>query len=301
VEKPLEDHWIDQLRALAWAHLANAYRVHGDLPAADQTLEKADAFWDAGTRTIGDALGYEPVLLNLKASLRIAQRRFEEALGLLEEAVELYLSQDPVLRDPHLAGRSLIQKAGALVEMGEMEAAIAALREAEALVQPDREPRLFFNLRHNLMDHLSSAGRHAEAKALLPEVWALAEHHANHLDRLRIRWVESRILAGLGDRDRAWQALLTVRTELIAEAIPYDAALATLELAVLYLEEGNVSEVKALASEMVAVFREQEVPREALASLLAFQRAAALETATVDLAREVAAFLERGRRERHAT
>jgi hypothetical protein len=36
-----------------------------------------------------------------------------------------------------------------------------------------------------------------------------------------------------------------------------------------------VDEVKALTTEMVSVFKEQEVSREALASLLVFQRASA--------------------------
>ncbi len=56
-------------------------------------------------------------------------------------------------------------------------------------------------------------------------------------------------------------------------------------------------EVKALATEMVSVFEKQQVPREALASALVFQRAAELETATVELVREVAASLARVRRE----
>jgi hypothetical protein len=52
-------------------------------------------------------------------------------------------------------------------------------------------------------------------------------------------WLEQgRIAAGLGRRAEAIAALRQVRTDFAARGIPYDAALATLDLAVLLLEEG---------------------------------------------------------------
>ena len=47
---------------------------------------------------------------------------------------------------------------------------------------------------------------------------------------------------------------------------------------------------------MIEIFRAQDVPREALAALAVFHSAAVLETATVELTREIAARLERERR-----
>jgi len=44
------------------------------------------------------------VILDLKASLRIAQRRFDEALSLLDQIAEIYRYGDPDHRDSHLAG-----------------------------------------------------------------------------------------------------------------------------------------------------------------------------------------------------
>jgi hypothetical protein len=70
--EPFEEKWVYQLRSLAWAGLANARRVLGDLPAAEKGFEMSDAWWEAGTANIGDALGYEPVMLSLKAPLRTA-------------------------------------------------------------------------------------------------------------------------------------------------------------------------------------------------------------------------------------
>ncbi|HEX6863276.1 MAG TPA: hypothetical protein VF414_10700, partial [Thermoanaerobaculia bacterium] len=294
--EPFEEEWIFQLRSLAWATLGNAYRVQGDLSGADRCFEMSDSLWEAGATGIGDALGYEPVLFVLKAPLRTAQRRFPEAIKLLDQAVALYLEGQPEYRDPHLAGRSLISKALLLTEMGETESALQTLVTAQGLIDPAREPRLLLCLCHNLVDNLSKAGRHREADALVPELRELAAAQGGTLDRLRLRWVEGRVAAGLGEHERARQFLTGVRQTFLDDGNPYEAALATLDLVVSHLEEGNTAEVRVLADEMVAVFRAHNVPREALAAVLLFQEAAHREAATAELAREVAASINRARR-----
>jgi tetratricopeptide (TPR) repeat protein len=292
-----EEQWVYQLRSLAWAALANAHRVQGDLAGSERCFEMADSWWEAGTAGSEDALGYEPILLDLKAPLRTIQRRFPEALELLDQAVDLFLNGQPAHRDPHLAGRSLISKAYVLIEMGESESAILVLKKANGWIDPERDPRLVLCLQHNLVDNLSKMGRHTEAAALLPDLRALAAERGSALDRLRLTWVEGRIAAGLGDLDRARSLLTDVRQKFLADGNPYEAALATLDLAVPHLEEGNTAEVRALADEMVTVFRDHDVSREALAALLLFQEATRRETATATLAREVAAALTRAARQ----
>jgi tetratricopeptide (TPR) repeat protein len=292
-DEPAEARWAYQLRAFVWSYLGNARRVTGDLPAAEQAFGIADSWWSAGEEGTGDVLGYEPVILDLKASLRIAQRRFDEALSLLDQVTEIYRFGDPDVRDLHLAGRALVKKAGSLIEKGETERVIATLREAEALVDPQREPRLLYCLRHNLVDNLTKAGRFGEAQSLLSGLWELVQAHGSRLDQMRVRWVEARAAIGLGDRLAGRRALAAVRRELLVEGIAYDAALVTLELAVLDLEDGRTNAVKEMAAEMVAVFEAQEVHREAVAAFLMLQEAAAKETATVSLIQEIAAALER--------
>jgi tetratricopeptide (TPR) repeat protein len=294
--EPFEEKWIYQLRSLAWAALGNAYKVQGDLSGAERSFEMSDSWWAAGAEGIGDALGYEPVLLVLKAPLRMAQRRFPEAIKLLDQAVALYLEGEPEQRDPHLAGRSLVAKSAVLIEMGESESVIQTLKRAAGLIDPSRDPRLVLCICHNLVDNLSKMGRHKEAADLLPELRDLAAAHGGALDHLRLRWVEGRVAAGLGEHQRARQLLTVVRQTFLDARNPYEAALATLDLVISPLEEGNTAEVRALADEMVAVFRAHDVSREALAAVLLFQEAAHREAATAQLAREVAAALTRALR-----
>jgi tetratricopeptide (TPR) repeat protein len=293
---PFEDKWIYQLRSLAWAAHANARRVQGDLAGAESSFDMSDSWWEAGTAGTGDALGYEPVLLDLKASLRRAQRRFPEALKLLDQAENLFLHGQPEQRDLHLAGKSLIKRAQILIEMGESESAVLALKKANGLIDPARDPRLLLCIRHNLVDNLSKMGRHPEAAALLPDLRALAAEHGSALDHLRLDWVEGRIAAGLGDHARARDLLTAVRQAFLADGNPYDAALAALDLVIPYLEEGDTAEVRVLADDMVTVFRHHDIAREALAALLLFQEAARRETATAALARETATALSRSRK-----
>jgi len=292
---PFEEPWVYQLRSLAWATLSNARRVLGDLSAAERGFEMSDSWWAAGIGGPGDALGYEPILLDLKAPLRTAQRRFPEALKLLDQAVALFLDGQPEHRDSHLAGRSLIAKAGVLIEMGSSEAAIEVLKKANCWIDPERDPRLVLCVRHNLVDNLSKMGRHTEATDLLPDLRVLAATHGSALDRLRLNWVEGRIAAGLGDHDQARRHLTAVRQAFLADGNAFDAALATLDLVVPDLEEGNTAAVQALADDMVTVFQDLDVTREALAAVVLFQEAARRETATTTLARETAASLSRAR------
>jgi hypothetical protein len=76
---------------------------------------------------------------------------------------------------------------------------------------------------------------------------------------------------------------------------PYDAALATLELAEVQAALGHTAEVKALARRSAPVFRDQGVHREAQRALALFCRAAEEERVTAGLLRSLVAYLYRAR------
>ncbi len=277
----------------------------GDLRNADESFSIAEAWWEAGVAGVGDVLGYEPAILDHKASLRIAQRRFPEAFEMLDRIFEIHTAihtaapEDPAdlwsarHHDPHLAGRALIKKAMGLAEMGEPEEATELLLRAEAMVDTGRDPRLFLCLRHNLLCNLTNVEAYAEAAAMLPEVDALCRELGNPLDLVRLRWAEGRIAAGLGRTEDAIGLFQAMRQEFARRGLAYDAALVTLDLTALHARAGAHAEVKALSLEMAGVFQAQDVPREALAALLFFRKAAERERATVKLTREIAAFLEK--------
>ena len=73
----------------------------------------------------------------------------------------------------------------------------------------------------------------------------------------------------------------------------FDAALVTLELAVVFLRQGRTDMVKTLAIHMAPIFQANGVHREALAALTLFRKAAEQEKATLDLAERLVAFLRK--------
>ena len=272
-----------RLQGLAAAFEANVLRVPGELKAADVAFEEAKRQWNAGTDH--DGVLDPGRILDLEASLRRDQRRFDEALRLLDEA-------ETVGRSPE---RVLIKKGFTLEVMGEYERAVEILREAEPKVLRLGDPRLLYMLRFNLGVNETHLKHYAEAAVLVRQVRELASEVGDDIFLSRTTWLEGRIAAGLGRAGEARQLLEQARRELAIHGMSYDVALALLEEAVLLLNEDRTSEVKALAGELTAVFESKGVHREALAALRLFQEAAERETATADLANGILRYLFRAR------
>jgi hypothetical protein len=137
--------------------------------------------------------------------------------------------------------------------------------------------------------------RYAEAEELLPEVQEAADRLGNTLDLVRALWLTGRVAAGRGRPQEAHIAFEQVRAEFAGRRMGYDAALVSLDLAALDLEQGRTAQVRRLATEMAWIFETHGVHREALAALDLFCRAVRSETASIELARRVVSYLERAR------
>jgi hypothetical protein len=116
-----------------------------------------------------------------------------------------------------------------------------------------------------------------------PEPWA----------QLRLLWLQGDIAIGKGDHAAAERAYLETREGFIVQRMSYDAAMVSLDLAILYLQIGRLADVQQLAEEMIPIFQAQDVDREALAALRLFQEAARRQELTVEKVRELAVWLRR--------
>jgi tetratricopeptide (TPR) repeat protein/DNA-binding XRE family transcriptional regulator len=277
------EEFRNRIQGYALAHVANLLRVSGELKQADATFERAKRLWQAGSDP-GRVL--DPGrLLDLEASLRIDQRRLDEALALLDEAVV-------VSRAP---GRVLIKKAVTLEKMGEHERAVEALLQAEPLVERQGDARLLYMLRFNLAVNYCHLGRFDAASDLMEQVREIAAERGDENELFRVTWLQGRIAAGLGRPLEARSLLAQARGAFELRGKSYDVALALLEEAVLLLDEGQTAEVKALAGGLTQVFESKGVHREALAALRLFQEAAERDEATAELARRVLRYLFQAR------
>jgi transcriptional regulator with XRE-family HTH domain len=119
-----------RLRGYAEVHLSSAWRVAGDLPTADRTYTVAQILWKEG-RTSGLPLD-ESRVLDLGASLRRAQRRFSEALEMLDSALKLTTSNEGFCR-------IMLKKALTLEQSGDYEmAATVHVSETPQLSEKNR-------------------------------------------------------------------------------------------------------------------------------------------------------------------
>jgi tetratricopeptide (TPR) repeat protein/DNA-binding XRE family transcriptional regulator len=277
-----------RLLGTTWGFLGNALRVGDELPAVEAAFASAWKLWREGAAVPNSRLA-EWRLLDLEASFRRDRRQFAEALDLLDRALGAAPGE--------ARGRILLKKASALEQAGRADTALAVLDEAAPLVDAANEPRHKFGLRFNRVVLLCHLGRHEEAHALLGEVERAARELANDLDLLRVRWLSGRVAGALGHRDEARSAFKEVASAFARRGSGYNAALVSLELAVLDLEEGRSSDVRHLAEEMLWIFSSRGVHREALAALKLFRQAVETETVTEELARRVLAYLERARQD----
>jgi tetratricopeptide (TPR) repeat protein len=268
------------LDVLARAHRANALRVSGDLRAAD------GAFRQLRERLAAEALD-EPTLhaevCSLEASLRFDLGRFDETEELLDRAVLLAR----LSHDDRAAAKALIQRANLHDERDDLPAAVDDLREALALIDEESDRHLAACAIGTLARVECERGAHAAAAELVTRHRALLAGAGGPWESVRLLTLEGRIAHGHGRLAEAEERLVAAHRLCIEEGLDLRTAVAALELAVLYAEQGRVGEVRRLAQQVQPIFQSHEVGREATAALVLFQQAVAAERITVEAMRSV--------------
>ncbi len=273
------------LRARAWAELGNARRVANDLAGAEAALERSLASADEGS---GDPLLLAR-LFDLTASLYTDQRRFDQALALLDRVFEIYWTHG----ERHLAGRALVSKGVSVGYGNQPEEALRLISAGLDLIDLRRDPALVLAAVHGLIDFTVKLERFAEGERLLRSSRRLYYEYADELNFLKLRWVEGRINAGLTHLSRAEAAFQEVRDGFRAHEMRYHLALVSLDLAGVWLTQGRTEELRELVEEMVGTFQAFGIHREAIAALLMLQEAVVAQQVTAALLRTVASQLQR--------
>lgn len=279
------EEMIEDLKARAWAYLANARRVCSDLRGAEEGFVSARAHLKQGT---GDP-AEQAILLDLEASLFRAGRHWRKAVRHLERAIGAFKK----IGDRHRAGRSMVNLATVHYYAGDPEKAIDSLGQALDFLDPEREPRLLLCARHNLIDYLIDLGRFSESWDLYQETRQLYRQFPDAWTQNRRKWVKGKIVRARGQRGEAERLFLAARDGFVSEGVPFDTALVSLEIATLYAEQGRTADLKRLAQDMFPIFASLHVHREALAALGFLRQAIETEQASQAVVVEVAAFLKR--------
>jgi tetratricopeptide (TPR) repeat protein len=282
---PDVEGWRDRLEGWCTAFLGNAQKAANDVPLAAGTFAEALRLWDRGKDEAG--LLSEAYLFDIEASLRREQRLFPQALALHDRARKA--------ARPEERGTILLNKACTLQDAGQNEEALRILEEAAEFIDGERQPRLLFGLRFNQAANVVLLERAAEAAPIIEEVQRLAELLRNDVDLIKTVWLRANIDAGLGKRQQALEALEQVRCDFEQRKLPYDYALASLDVALLYREEGRFAAIQALAQEILKIFQAQQVHGETIAAVILFQEAAAQERVTANFVRRLQDYLSKAR------
>lgn len=280
---PGNQAWRSRILGYAMAFLGNSLRVQGDLRAAEATFSRSWELWRKGT-AVGSGPFDESRLFDLEASLLRDLRQWSAALERLAHAQAL-------CSGPEAEARILLKKASLWEQKGEPEQALEALLRAEPLVNEVKSPREMFGLRFNLAVNLCHLGHFEKAQSRLGDLQVRAVALASELDLIRVLWLKSRVIAGLGHHEEAKEALAQVLGEFRARGHVFDEALATLEMARLYLWNGQTVETRELAIQVEPVFRGLGVAPEAREAVDLFWDAARRERATLELLERAIAML----------
>jgi hypothetical protein len=276
---------VFDFRCEAEAAAGNALRVAQRLAAAACAMVRARELFELGTRS--ELL--EVHLLDLEASLDAARRRFNEAIAGLEIVYRYHCQHG----DYHLAGRALLRQAFYTGDAGDPVKALELLQRSLTLIEPSRDPVLAYTALQNQIWILCDCGRFREAEIQLFQLRPQQRHQGGRIPRLKLRWAEGRIDAGLGRLERAELTLLEVRKGLAAVPRHYDAALAALDLAAVLMGRGKSRQASEVVTDAYQTFIELRIEREALVSLLVLRNAFELGLATRAMVEKVAAFLRK--------
>jgi tetratricopeptide (TPR) repeat protein len=274
---PLAAAELADLRARAWAELGNLQRAADRLDLAEESLDRALDYLQAGS---GDDLLLARVL-DFHGSLYRDQRRFGEAVRAVDRAAYLFLENGEHQR----AARALVAKGLTLIYAEQPEHALAALERAFACLDSAGDHHLVLAAVHNCLLALVADGQFERAARLLPSCRPLHAAVGSPLDHVRLLLLEGKAAAGLGQTADAERLFSASRAGFAAAEQAYDAALAALDLATLLLDQGRPAEVIHLVDEMLGSFHERGILREACASLLLLRQAIEQGQATAALVR----------------
>jgi tetratricopeptide (TPR) repeat protein len=255
---------LADLRAQGWRQYGNALRVQGRLRESEAAFARAQRYCQEGT-------GDPPVkakLFTQMVSLRIFQRRFEEAIQLADEAGRIYKEIGQI----DSWASSMVQKAVACIYSGDPETAARTLNRAIPLIDPAGDPHLLLAACHNLVRCYIDLDRPEQALSIYFDTRELYQEFNDSLILLRATWQEGQLLRDLGHLHAAEASLVHARTGFIERQLQYEAALVSLDLAAVYVRSGEAEKLKEIVATTVPIFRALGVDREAIASLIQLQQ-----------------------------
>jgi hypothetical protein len=237
-----EDPEAEAALPRAFCLAANARRLGGDPDGADALLAKAVPWLHFAS---------ERAIYSRTAALaRWEQGRTDEAGALLEYAARLFDGEG-------LAGEAGVCQAllGLLrLEEPEIGDPFPLLVSGLATMDRERRPRIVLRTCLSLAACQAERGEPDRAWRTLPEAVPLMAQVRDEREVMRSLAVQGRVIGLLGEREEALRMLQGVRRKLFEESSPAEAALISLDLALLLAESDRAMEIESLVTELETSF-----------------------------------------------
>jgi tetratricopeptide (TPR) repeat protein len=276
---------LHDCRARAWSQLGSSHRVRSEMADAEQSFAAARGHLEAGS---GD-LDLRARVLTQVSTLRIYQRRFEDATTLLEEVTRLHRA----LHDRRGEAEALITLGMARVYAFQIEAAIPTFNRAVSLLH-EHEADLLRGALLNLAWCYAEMRLSQQAHALVP---ILEKHFAactEEVTTLRFDWLRGVIERDIGLYLSAEQRLSWARSGFMNKELPFESALISLDLAEVYVQQERLPEAMRTVGEAIPILEGLGVARDLLGALLKLRELAGQQQAAVAVLREVAQAVKGG-------
>ncbi len=265
-----------EMLALAHGVLGNALRVRYKVWDAEKEFRKALEYLEETEDDACCRLQGRARVLSMFGSLLTDTRRLDGALEVLEDAAA------STERYGALAVTIALQRSLALGLSNRDRESLKVLLLLRKGYLSDFSARIRYCLWHRLVEQLVYCGRAKLARQFLPRVKDLASN-LSVLDRLRVRWVEARILATEGCLPEASEIFLELQSLCLDEGAIHEAALLALEIAATLHALERPAETEEHAVRAVNLFVGLGLDRETLCALSLLAHAAQHRMLTNDL------------------
>ncbi len=243
--------------AKGWAWVGNAYRLALDFVSADDAFKKV--FEELRRREIEGPSSIEGEIYDLKASLRVYQRRHEEAI----ELAEMSLRSFRAVGDQAGEVIALETRAIACDYAGMPEAALADFMKILTL-QPN-DGRHTFSAHYSMAIVLEKSEKYERAAEALQSAKEIRTE--NQLWLHHLSWIEATIHHGLRRFDLAESDYREAVEGFAALNEMFYSTLASLDLAILCLDLGRYPEAIEFSSVIVSFFSALNLNTDAFTAL----------------------------------
>jgi tetratricopeptide (TPR) repeat protein len=248
-----------ELVAQGWGWLANAQRLSLDFADAEKSLAIAGGYISATSKAT--LVGAE--FYSITASLRFSQHRMPEALELQDVAVPIYRQ----LEDRQGLASGLLLRAVIKHHLEDFLGAMDDLGEALKALGPDPQP--FLALCAHLTMCISYMGleEYEKAAGILPIARELSERTKSGFAAAHLRWVEGKVAEARSQAAVAIGHYRAARAQFLRLDETLQAAIVSLDLALLLSLCGQSVEVLTLAIETLPILAAAEYRSESLVAI----------------------------------